>query len=356
MNEISRIHLARVSYDIDVAAKKELEKYLSAVRRSLGKETDAMEDIEIRMTEILAERGVVQDSVVTESDIKAVIEQLGEPKNYAADDEVAADVLPSATKKYYRDPENAVLGGVVAGVSAYTGWDVTLLRILAVILAITPIGWGWLIILYIVVWVVAPEAKSVSKKMEMRGEQVNLETIKESARKMSEQAEKAGHEMAAKVGEAGKRIGKQAPRIGNVIGRLILAFCGVIGLLISASLLFGLVVGGHQALFWLSGADVAQKLLLIVTVALTIAFVSVAIILGFVMSIAMIVGKFSKGCKRGVLALVVAIVLLTTAAASLAANWTLSVGRDGVESTARQFVDDNIQRSEGGWCFGVCEN
>jgi hypothetical protein len=57
MNEISRIHLGRTSYDIDVEARKDLERYLRDVRRSLGQETDAMEDIEIRMSEICRRAG-----------------------------------------------------------------------------------------------------------------------------------------------------------------------------------------------------------------------------------------------------------------------------------------------------------
>ena len=54
MKEITRIHLAKVAYDIELDAKHDLEKYIDA----LGKHTDSdvMIDIESRMVELLAER------------------------------------------------------------------------------------------------------------------------------------------------------------------------------------------------------------------------------------------------------------------------------------------------------------
>ena len=53
MNEVTRIRLGRIAYDIDINAKKELEKYSRAIRKSLGQDSDVYDDIEIRMTEIL---------------------------------------------------------------------------------------------------------------------------------------------------------------------------------------------------------------------------------------------------------------------------------------------------------------
>ena len=52
MKEITRIHLAALPYNIEVAAKKELEKYLHAIESSLGADSDAMREIESRITEI----------------------------------------------------------------------------------------------------------------------------------------------------------------------------------------------------------------------------------------------------------------------------------------------------------------
>ena len=77
-------------------------------------------------------------------------------------------------RKFYRDPEKKVIGGVMAGIAAYTGWDIGLLRILAVI-SLFFFGSG--AVAYIFILAISPEAKSLTDKMEMTGEPITLENI-----------------------------------------------------------------------------------------------------------------------------------------------------------------------------------
>lgn len=77
-------------------------------------------------------------------------------------------------RKFYRDPENKVIGGVMAGIAAYTGWDTGLLRVLAVI-SLFFFGSG--AVAYIFILAFTPEAKSLTDKMEMTGEPITLENI-----------------------------------------------------------------------------------------------------------------------------------------------------------------------------------
>lgn len=83
----------------------------------------------------------------------------------------------NAYRKFYRDPENKVVGGVMAGISAYTGWDVGLLRVLAVI-SLFFFGTG--AAAYIIIMAITPEAKSVTDKMAMTGEPITLENIEKN--------------------------------------------------------------------------------------------------------------------------------------------------------------------------------
>jgi phage shock protein PspC (stress-responsive transcriptional regulator) len=83
-------------------------------------------------------------------------------------------------RKFHRDPEKKVIGGVMAGIAAYTGWDVGLLRVLAV-LSVGLFGSGF--IAYIVIMVITPEAKSMKDKMEMTGEPITLENIENNIKK-----------------------------------------------------------------------------------------------------------------------------------------------------------------------------
>ena len=77
-------------------------------------------------------------------------------------------------KKFYRDKDNKVLGGVCSGLAAYFGVDITVIRLLFVA-GVFLFGTGFLA--YIILWIVAPKAKTLTQKMEMKGEPVTLSNI-----------------------------------------------------------------------------------------------------------------------------------------------------------------------------------
>ena len=77
-------------------------------------------------------------------------------------------------KKMFRDRENKVLGGVASGVAAFFGTDITMVRVLFVVF--TLVG-GLGLVIYIILWVALPEAKSITEKMQMQGEPVTLSNI-----------------------------------------------------------------------------------------------------------------------------------------------------------------------------------
>ena len=78
-------------------------------------------------------------------------------------------------KKLYRDSDNKLVGGVCSGFSCYFDVDVTVLRVLFLAALILG-GFGFWI--YIVVWFVAPMAKTASQKCEMRGLPINAENLR----------------------------------------------------------------------------------------------------------------------------------------------------------------------------------
>ncbi|NJN24695.1 MAG: PspC domain-containing protein [Cyclobacteriaceae bacterium] len=83
-------------------------------------------------------------------------------------------------KKMYRDPDAKVLGGVASGVAAYFGVDMVIIRILFFV-AIFAAGTG--LILYIILWIILPEAKTLTDKMEMQGQPVTLSNIESNIKK-----------------------------------------------------------------------------------------------------------------------------------------------------------------------------
>lgn len=83
MKEITRINLASLPYNIDIEAKKTLEKYCLEIERNLGVDADAMKEIELRMTELLAERKVIGETVVSLEDVNFLRQQLVKPDDFA---------------------------------------------------------------------------------------------------------------------------------------------------------------------------------------------------------------------------------------------------------------------------------
>ncbi len=83
-------------------------------------------------------------------------------------------------KKLYRNPDKKVIGGVAGGIAAYFGADETIIRLLFVI---SVIFFGTGVLLYIILWAIVPEAKTLTEKMQMQGEPVTLSNIEQNIKK-----------------------------------------------------------------------------------------------------------------------------------------------------------------------------
>ena len=146
MNEITRIHIAKTPYDIEVIAKKEIEKYIKSLT-SYANDVELLNDIEIRITELLADRGVMSNGVISNDDVTAIREQLGEPEDFIGDQSEktftgnkndASENL--VERKLYRNVDNAVLGGVLSGIASFFRIDSVWTRLAFVILFIMSAG------------------------------------------------------------------------------------------------------------------------------------------------------------------------------------------------------------------------
>jgi phage shock protein PspC (stress-responsive transcriptional regulator) len=76
----------------------------------------------------------------------------------------------------FRDPEGKVVGGVASGIAAYFGIDVTIVRVGFVLSTILG-GVG--LIPYLIMWIITPEAKSLTERMQMEGQRITLENIEQ---------------------------------------------------------------------------------------------------------------------------------------------------------------------------------
>ena len=188
MKEITRIHLAATPFNVEIDAKRDLEKYLAAIEKSLQADEDALREIEARIVELLAERGVVNERAITRSDIEAIKTQLGEPGEFIDEQAVETIVhMPSNDKRLFRDQDRGVLGGVLAGIAAYFDVNPVWFRLIAI--ALTFASFGTVVLVYAVLWIALPPAKTAAEKLQMAGKPVTLESIKGQSEQASDAAD-----------------------------------------------------------------------------------------------------------------------------------------------------------------------
>lgn len=192
MKKTLTINLGGTVYHIDDDAYRLLDNYLSNLKHYFRKQEGAEEivnDIEMRIAELFAEKIAEGKQVITVSDVEEIIARVGKPEDFGITDDDADSqkkteqsasgnqsyTHTAAPRRWFRDPDNKLLGGVASGLAAYFDWDITLVRILMIILVFLP--YCPMIILYIIGWIVIPEAHTAAEKLSMHGKAVTIENI-----------------------------------------------------------------------------------------------------------------------------------------------------------------------------------
>jgi phage shock protein PspC (stress-responsive transcriptional regulator) len=191
MNKTVNINLGGLFFHIDEDAYQKLTHYFESIKRSLSNtsgQDEILKDIEMRIGELIAEKHPNDKQVISFKEVEEIIEVMGRPEDYRIDGEepIEATYIPNATKtskKLYRDTENGMIGGVLAGLGHYFGVDKVWLRIFLLILVFAG-GTG--ILAYIILWIAMPEAVTTSEKLEMRGEPVTISNIEKKVREEME--------------------------------------------------------------------------------------------------------------------------------------------------------------------------
>ncbi len=144
-------------------------------------------------------------------------------------------------KKFFRDPDKKVLAGVVAGVSKYTGIDLAILRLLFV-LSVLLAGTG--IMVYLILWAIAPFAKTITDKMQMKGEAITLENIDSNIKSANNYTPKNESAIATILLFPFRILGKIFTAIGPLFQFLLVGvrvFAGVLLVIIGFSVAIGLI-------------------------------------------------------------------------------------------------------------------
>ena len=269
MNKTININLGGFFFHIDEIAYQKLRRYLESISKSLSDDpqgkNEIISDIEARISELLSERITDARQVVNESDIEEVIVIMGQPEDYA---EVEEDYASSGSsyqrrnntsKKLFRDSDDKFLGGVCAGLAHYVGIDVIWMRLLTLVLMF---GAGFGFIVYFILWILLPEAKTTTEKLQMEGEPVNIDNIEKKIRdefdSLSTKVKDGANELTDKITSADYAKLKQQSKSGfqdflDTLGKILLAFFKVIGkfigillMFIAGAVLISLLIGGFS--------------------------------------------------------------------------------------------------------------
>lgn len=259
MKKTLTINLNNVVFHIDEDAYEILQNYLKDVetRLSIDERQEVMADVESRIAEIFSESLKRNKTVINIADVEKIIEVLGKPNQYGEDtnendtkdqktnqQSEAQTTNRSKYRRYYRDGDNAILGGVAAGLASYFNWDVVWIRIILAILVL--VGAGTLIPIYLVVWIIAPRATTTAQRLEMQGEDVTIDNIKSEINNVKNYVE------SDKFKQQANGFGEKLIEILRTIIKIFVGFIGAIlgfaGILVTIVLIFALI-----SLFFIPG-------------------------------------------------------------------------------------------------------
>ncbi len=261
MNKTININLGGIFFHIDEMAYQKLKRYLDAIRRSLSDDPqgrdEIINDIELRIGELLSERVKDVRQVVNENDIDEVTKIMGKPEDYLVDEEIFEDEpvyrKRTTSKKLFRDGDDKFLGGVCSGLAHYIGMEPIWMRIIWLVIAF---GFGVGFFIYPLLWILIPVAETTTEKLQMKYEPVNIsniekkireefsdvsENIKDGVNNVADKVKKSDIQNRAKSGfqELIDVFAKILSAIFNVFGK----FIGAILILIAASTIIGLIIG-----------------------------------------------------------------------------------------------------------------
>lgn len=281
MNKTVTINISGIIFHIEEDAFEKLSKYLNTIKGYFSKAdggNEIMSDIEARIAEMLQSKTSAVKQVVLMSDVDFVMDSMGKPEEFAGDasennntsyrseNYEAYENGEPIKKRLYRDGDSKVLGGVCSGIGHYFGIDPVWLRV-ALLLMFFFAGTG--LLLYIILWIAIPEAKTTTERLAMKGEKADINNIskavKEEAEQLKKRMEKYGNEF-KNMANNNRDLPRNAVEkiidfIGDVlinIGRVLLKIIGVCMVIFGVIFFLGLFGSVFGMSFMTSNVEVQE--------------------------------------------------------------------------------------------------
>jgi len=252
------INIGNTIIHIEESAYERLKAYLNEVKNYFANHADDLEivtDIENRIAELLTEQLEEQKKQVVDSaNVNSVIAQMGRVQDFDTAEEGEEQPVINNTyqhqyteKKLYRDMDERVVAGVCAGIAHFVNADPKWIRLGTLLISFVG-GFG--VLVYALLWIIMPKAKSRVEKMEMKGEPANLQgfqknldeelqAVKERLNEVNKHAQPIFGRIGIFIGEFFEWLGRFISGTGKVIFKVIAGVIVVAGILFLLALIIG---------------------------------------------------------------------------------------------------------------------
>lgn len=270
MNKTITINLGGINFHIDENAYIQLKQYLDSVSASLDPESrkETLEDIEARIAELFLDRLQDPSKVVSQPMVEDIIRIMGQPEDYKVGPDEESETTAAKTtqsesrtekgpKKLYRDIENRTIAGVCSGLGYYFGINRVWTRLIFLLLLVPifssqffiPTG-QTILLIYIILWIVVPGARTTTQKLEMQGEKIDIDNIQ---RKVKEEYQNVKEKLQNGDYHKAESVLDKLGQILLVIVKGLIIFMGAIIVFVAGISLIAVVV----SLFSLGAISIA---------------------------------------------------------------------------------------------------
>ncbi|PKM88602.1 hypothetical protein CVU83_01390, partial [Candidatus Falkowbacteria bacterium HGW-Falkowbacteria-2] len=236
MKKTISINLGGTLFYAEDDAFARLDTYLREVERYFSAKGDdsaeILRDIETSLAEHFNAAGAGElKRAVTLPEVEDALKNMGTINDFS-EEEKATSTSSEKTesegpRRFYRDGDNAVIGGVCAGLGHYFGIDPVWIRLF---FALSLFLWGFGVIIYFLIWIAAPEAKTTADKLAMQGAAVNLSSLTAKMRENinSDKIKNTGNAAADSFSRFFQRLFDLIGRVLRGFGPFIRVFIGII--------------------------------------------------------------------------------------------------------------------------------
>lgn len=250
MKKTFTINISGSVFHIDEDAYEKLQGYLHMLTVHFGSDADGREilqDIEARIAELFAKKMLEEEKdVIIEPWVDEVIARMGKPEDFAeaeeTDERENVNESPASVtvkRRMYRDPDHRIFGGVCSGMGAYFNIDPVVLRI--IFFVIFWLSAGMALLVYVLLWIAVPKAKTTAQRLEMRGKEATVSNIEKSIKEEVKEVKESYKRF--RESDSYNKGRENISRFGEVTYSVMKVFLKVLAILFGAALILGGLLG-----------------------------------------------------------------------------------------------------------------